>query len=72
MLTEALDALQSLSEASHFHSGAASRVLLEVVKRAGEFLRQVVVGEVIHPTHSQATRNAGTMGTGSHACMQNS
>ena len=46
LLAESLDALQALPEASLFDSAAVSKVWLEVVERAGKFLRQVVVGEV--------------------------
>ena len=46
LLSESLEALQALPEASLFDSKAVSAVWLEVVERAGKFLHQVVVGEV--------------------------
>ena len=46
LLAESLEALQALPEASLFDSASVSKVWLEVVERAGKFLRQVVVGEV--------------------------
>ena len=46
LLSESLEALQALPEASLFDSKSVSAVWLEVVERAGKFLHQVVVGEV--------------------------
>ena len=44
LLTESLEALQALPEASLFHSECVSKVWLDVVERASKFLRQVVCG----------------------------
>ena len=46
LLAESLDALQALPAASLYQTEAVSGVWLEVVERAGGFLRQVVTGEV--------------------------
>lgn len=47
LLTESLEALQSLPEATLFDENNVSQVWLEVVERSAKFLRQVVTGEVI-------------------------
>ncbi|XP_012287916.1 E3 ubiquitin-protein ligase HERC2 [Orussus abietinus] len=47
LLTESLEALQSLPEATLFDEGTVSRVWLEVVERSAKFLRQVVTGDVV-------------------------
>lgn len=47
LLMEALEALQSLPEASLFHSSQVSPLWLEVLERSLKFLRQVVIGDVI-------------------------
>ena len=44
LLSESLEALQALPEASLFHSESVSKVWLDVVERASRFLRQVVSG----------------------------
>ncbi|XP_072748341.1 E3 ubiquitin-protein ligase HERC2 [Anoplolepis gracilipes] len=46
LLTESLEALQSLPEATLFDESNVSQVWLEVVERSAKFLRQVVTGEV--------------------------
>ncbi|RLU17868.1 hypothetical protein DMN91_010107 [Ooceraea biroi] len=46
LLTESLEALQSLPEATLFDETNVSQVWLEVVERSAKFLRQVVTGEV--------------------------
>ncbi|XP_015510519.2 E3 ubiquitin-protein ligase HERC2 [Neodiprion lecontei] len=47
LLTESLEALQSLPEATLFDESNVSRVWLEVVERSAKFLRQVVTGDVV-------------------------
>ena len=44
LLTESLEALQALPEASLFNTEDVSKVWLEVVERSAKFLHQVVVG----------------------------
>jgi E3 ubiquitin-protein ligase HERC2 len=44
LLTESLEALQSLPEATLFDESSVSPVWLEVVERSDKFLRQVVLG----------------------------
>lgn len=44
LLTESLEALQSLPEATLFDETNVSQVWLEVVERSAKFLRQVVTG----------------------------
>lgn len=44
LLTESLEALQSLPEATLFDENNVSQVWLEVVERSAKFLRQVVTG----------------------------
>jgi len=46
LLTESLEALQSLPEATLFDESSVSPVWLEVVERSDKFLRQVVLGWV--------------------------
>lgn len=46
LLTESLEALQSLPEATLFDESNVSQVWLEVVERSAKFLRQVVTGYV--------------------------
>ncbi|XP_011141461.1 E3 ubiquitin-protein ligase HERC2 [Harpegnathos saltator] len=46
LLTESLEALQSLPEATLFDESNVSQIWLEVVERSAKFLRQVVTGEV--------------------------
>lgn len=46
LLTESLEALQSLPEATLFDEGNVSQVWLEVVERSAKFLRQVVTGYI--------------------------
>ena len=47
LLSEALDALQSLPEASMFDTSQISPIWLEVVEKSIKFLRQVVLGDVM-------------------------
>ncbi|XP_066595212.1 E3 ubiquitin-protein ligase HERC2 [Prorops nasuta] len=47
LLSESLEALQSLPEATLFYENDVSQVWLEVVERSSKFLRQVVTGEVV-------------------------
>ncbi|XP_015606913.1 E3 ubiquitin-protein ligase HERC2 isoform X2 [Cephus cinctus] len=47
LLTESLEALQSLPEATLFDETNVSRVWLDVVERSAKFLRQVVTGDVV-------------------------
>lgn len=46
LLTEALDALQLLPEATLFDESSVSQVWLEVVDRSTKFLHQVVTGDI--------------------------
>ena len=46
LLSESLEALQALPEASLFHTENVSKVWLEVVERATKFLHQVVHGQM--------------------------
>lgn len=46
LLTESLEALQSLPEATLFDESNVSQIWLEVVERSAKFLRQVVTGYV--------------------------
>lgn len=47
LLSESLEALQSLPEATLFDETNVSQVWLEVVERSAKFLRQVVTGYFI-------------------------
>ncbi|XP_076284957.1 E3 ubiquitin-protein ligase HERC2 isoform X1 [Lasioglossum baleicum] len=47
LLSESLEALQSLPEATLFDETNVSQVWLEVVERSAKFLRQVVTGDII-------------------------
>nr|XP_012152188.1 PREDICTED: E3 ubiquitin-protein ligase HERC2 [Megachile rotundata] len=48
LLSESLEALQSLPEATLFDENNVSQVWLEVVERSAKFLRQVVTGEIVN------------------------
>lgn len=47
LLSESLEALQSLPEATLFDETNVSQVWLEVVERSAKFLRQVVTGDIV-------------------------
>lgn len=47
LLTEALESLQSLPEASLFDTSQVSQLWIEVLERSIKFLRQVVLGDVM-------------------------
>ncbi|XP_017887257.1 E3 ubiquitin-protein ligase HERC2 [Ceratina calcarata] len=47
LLSESLEALQSLPEATLFEETNVSQVWLEVVERSAKFLRQVVTGDIV-------------------------
>ncbi|XP_053987984.1 E3 ubiquitin-protein ligase HERC2 isoform X2 [Hylaeus volcanicus] len=47
LLSESLEALQSLPEATLFDENNVSQVWLEVVERSAKFLRQVVTGNIV-------------------------